>query len=66
MALYSVSRRSAAVLPADALAEDVRKLQLSQQQARALAEKGAPQDIGCSSVCEDFDDEDRIREWLSH
>ncbi len=60
---YSASSRPAAVLPADALVDDVRKLQLSQQQARALAEKGAaPQDNGCSSACEDFDDEDRIRE----
>ena len=53
------------MLPADALADDVRKLQLSQQQARALAEKGAPQDSGCSSACEDFDDEDRIRKCYS-
>lgn len=58
---YPASSRPAVVLPADALVDDVRKLQLSQQQARALAEKGAPQDNGCSSACEDFDDEDRIR-----
>ena len=61
--LYSVSSALAAVLSADALVDDVRKLQLSQQHARTLAEKGAaPQDSGCSSACEDFDDEDRIRE----
>jgi hypothetical protein len=51
------------MLSVESLAEKMCKLQLAQQQARMPAEKGVTLDNGSSSAYEDFDDEDRIREY---